>query len=120
MKDKIYYKSILQNSTIVIKVSGKIISNQKNIINIVNDIKKLLSNIKQLKIILIFGLGSQLDHYIHTNYGRKSIKHHGRRVTNTEDIQAIKRISGEILIDLFSLFSKKILIVCLSQFLEKI
>ena len=106
MKDKIYYKSILQNSTIVIKVSGKIISNQRNIINIANDIKKLLSNIKQLKIILIFGLGSQLDHYIHTNYSRKSIKHHGRRVTNTEDIQAIKRISGEILIDLFSLFSK--------------
>ena len=39
MKDKIYNKSILQNSTIVIKVSGKIISNQRNIINIANEYK---------------------------------------------------------------------------------
>ena len=45
MKDKTYYKSILQNSTIVIKISGKIISDKKHINNIVDDIEKLLLNI---------------------------------------------------------------------------
>ena len=107
MKDKTYYKSILQNSTIVIKISGKIISDKKHINNIVDDIEKLLLNIKQLKIVLIFGLGAQLDLYINSNFGRKSVKHQGRRVTNKEDIQAMKRISGEVLLDLYSIFSKK-------------
>ena len=106
MKDKIYYKSILQNSTIVIKISGKIINDKNNIENIVEDIKELFSNIKNLKIVIVFGLGMQLDKYILKNYKRESIKHQGRRVTNKEDIQAMNRISGEILIDLYSLFSK--------------
>ena len=106
MKNKIYYKSILQNSTIVIKISGKVINDKKNIINIVEDIKEIISNIKQLKIVVIFGLGYQLDNYILSNFNKKSIKHNGRRVTNNNEINAIKRISGEILLDLYSIFSK--------------
>ena len=106
MKNKIYYKSILQNSTIVIKISGKVINDKKNIINIVEDIKEIISNIKQIKIVVIFGLGYQLDNYILSNFNKKSIKHNGRRVTNNNEINAIKRISGEILLDLYSIFSK--------------
>ena len=106
MKNKIYYKSILQNSTIVIKISGKVINDKKNIINIDEDIKEIISNIKQLKIVVIFGLGYQLDNYILSNFNKKSIKHNGRRVTNNNEINAIKRISGEILLDLYSIFSK--------------
>ena len=99
MKNKIYYKSILQNSTIVIKISGKVINDKKNIINIVEDIKEIISNIKQIKIVVIFGLGYQLDNYILSNFNKKSIKHNGRRVTNNNEINAIKRISGEILLE---------------------
>ena len=73
MKNKIYYKSILQNSTIVIKISGKVINDKKNIINIVEDIKEIISNIKQLKIVVIFGLGYQLDNYILSNFNAQLI-----------------------------------------------
>ena len=52
-KDKNYYKSILQNSTIVIKISGKIISNPKYLNNIIDDIKNLILNITKIKIVLV-------------------------------------------------------------------
>ena len=39
-------------------------------------------------------------------FNEKSIKHNGRRITNNNEINAIKKISGEILLDLYSIFSK--------------
>ena len=52
---------------------------------------KIAESIDQFsEIVLIFGLGAQLDLYINSNFGRKSVKHQGRRVTNKEDIQAKK------------------------------
>ena len=106
MKNKKYYKSILQNSTLVIKISGKIINNRNHLLNVIDDIKSLISNISNIKIVLIFGCGFQLDSYVFKSFGKKPIKHNGRRITDKKDIEAIKKISGELLIDLFALFSK--------------
>ena len=45
IKNQSFYQSILQNSILVIKVSGKICDNQENIENVINDIKELLNSI---------------------------------------------------------------------------
>ena len=42
IKKENYYQSILQNSTLIIKVSGKICDNQENISNVVENIQKLI------------------------------------------------------------------------------
>ena len=105
-KDKNYYKSILQNSTVVIKISGKIIQNPKHLNNVISDIKNLILNIKKIKIVLVFGFGIQLDNYIYNVNKKNPVKHNGRRITSNADIDAIKKISGELLINLLSLFSK--------------
>ena len=43
IKNQSFYQSILQNSILVIKVSGKICDNQENIENVISDIKELLN-----------------------------------------------------------------------------
>ena len=53
-KTQSFYQSILQNSTLVVKVSGKICDNQENIENVISDIKELLSTISKLKVVLVF------------------------------------------------------------------
>ena len=63
-KTQSFYQSILQNSTLVVKVSGKICDNQENIENVISDIKELLSTISKLKVVLVFGFGRQLDNYM--------------------------------------------------------
>ena len=47
-KTQSFYQSILQNSTLVVKVSGKICDNQQSIENVIGDIKELLSSISKL------------------------------------------------------------------------
>ena len=47
-KTQSFYQSILQNSTLVVKVSGKICDNQQSIENVIGDIKELLSTITKL------------------------------------------------------------------------
>ena len=59
IKNQNFYQSILQNSTLVIKVSGKICDNQDNIDNVISDIKELLNSISKLKVVLVFGFGHQ-------------------------------------------------------------
>ena len=49
-KTQSFYQSILQNSTLVVKVSGKICDNQQSIENVIRDIKELLSTISKLKL----------------------------------------------------------------------
>ena len=61
IKNQSFYQSILQNSILVIKVSGKICDNQENIDNVISDIKELLNSISKLKVVLVFGFGRQLD-----------------------------------------------------------
>ncbi len=106
MKNQSFYQSILQNSTIVIKVSGKICDNQESIQNVIDDIKSLLSTINKLKVVLVFGFGRQLDSYMKNVYQIVSKKINGRRITTNQEIEAAKKISGQILIDIFSLSSK--------------
>ena len=106
MKNQTFYQSILQNSTIVIKVSGKICDNQESIQNVIDDIKSLLSTINKLKVVLVFGFGRQLDSYMKNVYQIDSKKINGRRITTHQEIEAAKKISGQILIDIFSLSSK--------------
>jgi len=106
MKNQTFYQSILQNSTIVIKVSGKICDNQESIQNVIDDIKSLLSTINKLKVVLVFGFGRQLDSYMKNVYQIESKKINGRRITTNQEIEAAKKISGQILIDIFSLSSK--------------
>jgi acetylglutamate kinase len=106
MKNQSFYQSILQNSTIVIKVSGKICDNQESIQNVIDDIKNLLSTINKLKVVLVFGFGRQLDNYMKNVYQIESKKINGRRITTHQEIEAAKKISGQILIDIFSLSSK--------------
>ena len=106
MKNQSFYQSILQNSTIVIKVSGKICDNQESIQNVIDDIKSLLSTINKLKVVLVFGFGRQLDNYMKNVYHIESKKINGRRITTNHEIEAAKKISGQILIDIFSLSSK--------------
>ena len=106
MKNQSFYQSILQNSTIVIKVSGKICDNQESIQNVIDDIKSLLSTINKLKVVLVFGFGRQLDNYMKNVYHIESKKINGRRITTNQEIEAAKKISGQILIDIFSLSSK--------------
>jgi acetylglutamate kinase len=91
---------------LIIKVSGKICDNQENISNVVENIKKLISTITKLKVVLVFGFGRQLDNYIKDVHGIESKKIKGRRVTTLIEIEAAKKISGQILIDIFSLCSK--------------
>jgi len=62
-KTQSFYQSILQNSTLVVKVSGKICDHQKSIENVIRDIKQLLSTITKLKVVLVFGFGRQLNKY---------------------------------------------------------
>ena len=50
IKNQNFYQSILQNSTLVIKVSGKICDNQDNIDNVISDIKELLNSISKKKV----------------------------------------------------------------------
>ena len=106
MKNQSFYQSILQNSTIVIKVSGKICDNQESIQNVIDDIKSLLSTINKLKVVFVFGFGRQLDNYMKNVYHIESKKINGRRITTNQEIEAAKKISGQILIDIFSLSSK--------------
>ncbi len=64
MKNQSFYQSILQNSILVIKVSGKICDNEGSIDNVISDIKELLNSISKLKVVLVFGFGRQLDNYM--------------------------------------------------------
>ena len=105
-KTQSFYQSILQNSTLVIKVSGKICDNQENIQNVISDIKELLSTISKLKVVLVFGFGRQLDNYMKNFHNLEPKKINGRRITSGDDIEAAKKISGQILIDIFSLSSR--------------
>jgi acetylglutamate kinase len=105
-KTQSFYQSILQNSTLVVKVSGKICDNQENIENVISDIKELLSTISKLKVVLVFGFGRQLDNYIKNVHNLEPKKINGRRITSGDDIEAAKKISGQILIDIFSLSSR--------------
>ena len=106
MKNQSFYQSILQNSILVIKVSGKICDNQSSIDNVISDIKELLNSISKLKVVLVFGFGRQLDNYMINVHNIKPKKINGRRVTSPTDIEAAKKISGQILIDIFSLSSR--------------
>ena len=106
IKNQNFYQSILQNSTLVIKVSGKICDNQDNIDNVISDIKELLNSISKLKVVLVFGFGRQLDNYMIDIHGIEPKKINGRRITSSQDIEAAKKISGQILIDIFSLSSR--------------
>ena len=105
-KTQSFYQSILQNSTLVVKVSGKICDNQENIENVISDIKELLSTISKLKVVLVFGFGRQLDNYMKNVHNLEPKKINGRRITSGDDIEAAKKISGQILIDIFSLSSR--------------
>ena len=105
-KTQSFYQSILQNSTLVVKVSGKICDNQKSIENVIGDIKGLLSTISKLKVVLVFGFGRQLDNYMKDIHNIEPNKINGRRITSQDDIEAAKKISGQILIDIFSLSSR--------------
>ena len=105
-KTQSFYQSILQNSTLVVKVSGKICDNQENIQNVIRDIKELLSTISKLKVVLVFGFGRQLDNYMKNVHNLEPKKINGRRITSGDDIEAAKKISGQILIDIFSLSSR--------------
>ena len=105
-KTQSFYQSILQNSTLVVKVSGKICDNQENIQNVISDIKELLSTISKLKVVLVFGFGRQLDNYMKNVHNLEPKKINGRRITSGDDIEAAKKISGQILIDIFSLSSR--------------
>ena len=105
-KTQSFYQSILQNSTLVVKVSGKICDNQENIENVISDIKDLLSTISKLKVVLVFGFGRQLDNYMKNVHNLEPKKINGRRITSGDDIEAAKKISGQILIDIFSLSSR--------------
>ena len=105
-KTQSFYQSILQNSTLVVKVSGKICDNQENIQNVISDIKELLSTISKLKVVLVFGFGRQLDNYMKNVHNLEPKKINGRRITSSDDIEAAKKISGQILIDIFSLSSR--------------
>ncbi len=106
IKNQSFYQSILQNSILVIKVSGKICDNQENIENVISDIKELLNSISKLKVVLVFGFGRQLDNYMINVHGIEPKKLNGRRITSYHDIEAAKKISGQILIDIFSLSSR--------------
>ena len=106
MKNQSFYQSILQNSILVIKVSGKICDNEGSIDNVISDIKELLNSISKLKVVLVFGFGRQLDNYMINVHGIEPKKINGRRVTSPKDIEAAKKISGQILIDIFSLSSR--------------
>ena len=106
MKNQSFYQSILQNSILVIKVSGKICDNESSIDNVISDIKELLNSIPKLKVVLVFGFGRQLDNYMINVHGIEPKKINGRRVTSPRDIEAAKKISGQILIDIFSLSSR--------------
>ena len=105
-KTQSFYQSILQNSTLVVKVSGKICDNQQSIENVIGDIKELLSTISKLKVVLVFGFGRQLDNYMKDIHNIEPNKVNGRRITSQDDIEAAKKISGKILIDIFSLSSR--------------
>ena len=78
-KTQSFYQSILQNSTLVVKVSGKICDNQENIQNVISDIKELLSTISKLKVVLVFGFGRQLDNYMKNVHNLEPKKINGRR-----------------------------------------
>ena len=106
MKNQSFYQSILQNSILVIKVSGKICDHQGSIDNVISDIKELLNSISKLKVVLVFGFGRQLDNYMINVHGVEPKKIKGRRITSPTDIEAAKKISGQILIDIFSLSSR--------------
>ena len=69
MKNQSFYQSILQNSILVIKVSGKICDNEGSIDNVISDIKELLNSISKLKVVLVFGFGRQLDNYMINVHG---------------------------------------------------
>ena len=92
IKNQNFYQSILQNSTLVIKVSGKICDNQDNIDNVISDIKELLNSISRLKVVLVFGFGRQLDNYMIDIHGIEPKKINGRRITSSQDIEAAKNI----------------------------
>ena len=90
-KTQSFYQSILQNSTLVVKVSGKICDNQENIQNVISDIKELLSTISKLKVVLVFGFGRQLDNYMKNVHNLEPKKINGRRITSGDDIEAAKK-----------------------------
>ena len=118
-KTQSFYQSILQNSTLVVKVSGKICDNQQSIENVNRRYQRAFINNIKAKSRASFGFGRQLDHYMKNVHQIEPKKVNGRRITSQDDIEAAKKISGQILIDIFSLSSRYNIEIFLFLFLKK-
>jgi len=103
-KDANFYKTAFQNSTFIIKISGKILSNLEYLENVIENIKFLQDC--NIKVIIVCGFGKQLDELSKKLFNKDSQKINGRRVTNYEDIEAAKMCCGKIICDINGLFSK--------------
>ena len=86
IKNQSFYQSILQNSILVIKVSGKICDNQENIENVISDIKELLNSISKLKVVLVFGFGRQLDNYMINVHGIEPVSYTHLTLPKNRDV----------------------------------
>ena len=97
---------IFDNSLFVIKISGKISMDYNLLYHNLQKISELVSNINNLKIILIIGFGKPVDDLLYKLYNKKSIKIDGKRVTEKEEIEVIKMISGLNVINVSSILVK--------------
>lgn len=99
-------KKVFDNSLFVIKISGKISMKYEYLYNVLQQVKHLINKINGLKIILVIGFGKPVDDLMQKLYNKQSIKIDGKRVTDHEEIEAIKMISGLNIINASSILVK--------------
>jgi acetylglutamate kinase len=99
-------KKVFDNSLFVIKISGKISMKYEYLHNVLKQVKYLIDTVNGLKIILVIGFGKPVDDLLQKLYNKQSIKIDGKRVTDVDEIEVIKMISGLNIINASSILVK--------------
>lgn len=84
-----FYRNLYKGKLFIIKVGGKVITDEKARENLIANIQKLTND--GIKILLIYGGGEAIDNAI-SDAGLKTTKINGRRISSARDIEIIKKV----------------------------
>jgi acetylglutamate kinase len=86
---KKFYRQTFRGELFIIKVSGKVVTDQASRENLIQNIHELIKD--GIKVLLIYGGGEAIDKALQEN-GITSEKVNGRRITSEKDIKIIKKV----------------------------
>ncbi len=88
-KFKTYYRKIFKGEIFVIKVGGRVITDEKARKSLITNIDELVKD--GIRVLLIYGGGEAIDEALKKE-GLNPKKVNGRRITSEKDIKVIKRV----------------------------